>query len=197
MENCSTASTPMSASIKLDQDEARESVEVTMYRRLIGSLLYLTVSRTDIMFAVCLCARFQAAPKQSYYTAAKRILKYLKGTSNIVGLCYPKDSEFNLLGCIDAYYAGFKMDHKSTSGTCQFLVDRLISWFSKKQTSIATSTAEAEYLAAGSCCAQVKEKHQRPSGLLQSLEVSKWKWGHVTMDFVTHFPMTSRQCDAI
>ncbi|XP_073137034.1 secreted RxLR effector protein 161-like [Henckelia pumila] len=154
MENCSAISTPMSASIKLDKDEAGAPVEVTMYRGLIGSLLYLTASRPDIMFAVCLCARFQAAPKQSHYISAKRIIKYLKGTTN-VGLWYSKDSEFNLVGYSDADYAGCKIDRKSTSGSCQFLGDRLISWFSKKQASIATSTAEAEYLAAGSCCAQI------------------------------------------
>ncbi|XP_073030777.1 secreted RxLR effector protein 161-like [Primulina eburnea] len=106
------------------------------------------------MFAVCICARFQANPKQSHFSAAKRILRYLKGTEN-VGLWYSKDSSFNLVGYSDADYAGCKLDRKSTSGSCQFLGDRLISWFSKKQTSIATSTTEAEYLAAGSCCAQL------------------------------------------
>ncbi|XP_073133767.1 secreted RxLR effector protein 161-like [Henckelia pumila] len=154
MENCSAASTPMSASIKLDKDEAGSSIYQTLFRGLIGSLLYLTASRPDIMFSVGLCARFQSDPKQSHYIAAKRILKYLKGTQN-VGLWYPKDSSFNLIGYSDADYAGCRIDRKSTSGTCQFLGDRLISWFSKKQTSIATSTAESEYLAAGSCCAQL------------------------------------------
>ncbi|XP_073137105.1 secreted RxLR effector protein 161-like [Henckelia pumila] len=154
MENCSAISTPMSASIKLDKDESGAPVEVTMYRGLIGSLLYLTASRPDIMFDVCLCARFQAAPKQSHYIAAKRIIKYLKGTTNM-GLWYSKDSEFNLVGYSDADYAGCNIDRKSTSESCQFLEDRLISWFIKKQTSIAISTAEAEYLAAGSCCPQI------------------------------------------
>ncbi|XP_073137667.1 secreted RxLR effector protein 161-like [Henckelia pumila] len=111
-------------------------------------------SRPDIMFSVGLCARFQSDPKQSHYIAAKRILKYLKETQN-VGLWYPKDSSFNLIGYSDADYADCRIDRKSTSGTCQFLGDRLISWFSKKQTSIATSTTESEYLAAGSCCAQL------------------------------------------
>ncbi|MDQ9786237.1 Ty1/Copia family ribonuclease HI, partial [Serratia marcescens] len=100
------------------------------------------------------CGRFQAKPKLSHFTAAKRILKYLKGTEN-VGLWYPKDSSFDLKSFSDSDYAGCKIDRKSTSGTCQFLGDRLVSWFSKKQTSIATSTAEAEYLAAGSCCSQL------------------------------------------
>ncbi|XP_075483619.1 uncharacterized protein LOC142523772 [Primulina tabacum] len=90
MENCSLASTPMSSSIKLDKDEERISVNTKMYRGLIGSLLYLIASRPDITFSVCLCARFQAKPMQSHFIAAKRILKYLKGTAN-VGLWYPKD----------------------------------------------------------------------------------------------------------
>ncbi|XP_073137115.1 secreted RxLR effector protein 161-like [Henckelia pumila] len=92
-------------------------------------------------------------PKQSHHITAKRILKYLKGT-HIVGLWYAKDNSFNLIGYSDADYAGCKLDKKITSGSCQFLGDRLISWCSKKQTSMATSTIEAEYLAAGSCCAQ-------------------------------------------
>ncbi|XP_073122005.1 uncharacterized protein [Henckelia pumila] len=103
---------------------------------------------------VCLCARFQSNPKQSHFIAGKRILRYLKGTQN-VGLWFAKHNSFNLVGYSDADYAGCKLDRKSTSGSCQFLGDRLISWFSKKQTSIATSMTEDEYLAAGSCCAQL------------------------------------------
>ncbi|XP_073033740.1 secreted RxLR effector protein 161-like [Primulina eburnea] len=154
MENCSLASTPMSSSIKLDKDEGEISVDTKMYRGLIGSLLYLTASRPDIMFAVCLCAWFQDKPMQSHFIASKRILKYLKGTANMA-LWYPKDSSLNLVGYSDADYAGCEVDRKSTSGSCQFLGKRLISWLSKKQTSIATSTTEVEYLAARSCCAQM------------------------------------------
>ncbi|XP_075521538.1 uncharacterized protein LOC142554748 [Primulina tabacum] len=105
MENCSQATTPMSSSIKLDKYEGRIFVDTKMYRGLIGSLLYLTASRLDIMFAVCLCARFQAKPMQSHFIASKRILKYLKGATN-VGLWYPKYSGLNLVGYSDADYAG-------------------------------------------------------------------------------------------
>ncbi|XP_073307167.1 secreted RxLR effector protein 161-like [Primulina huaijiensis] len=87
--------------------------------------------RPDIMFAVCLCARFQAKPMQAHFIATKSILKYLKRTAN-VGLRYPKDSSLNLVGYSDADYAGCKVDIKSTSGSCQFLGKRLISWLSKK-----------------------------------------------------------------
>ncbi|XP_073017430.1 secreted RxLR effector protein 161-like [Primulina eburnea] len=135
-------------------DEGGISVDTEMYRGLIGSLSYLTANRLDIMFVVCLCARFQSNPMQSYFTVIKRILKYHKRTIN-VGLWYPKDSSLHILGYSDADYSGCKIDRKSTSSSCQLLGDRLISWFSKKQTSIATSTAEPEYLAAGSCCAQM------------------------------------------
>ena len=121
---------------------------------MIGSLLYLTASRPDIMFSVCLCARFQSNPKESHLIAVKRILRYLHGSPNL-GLWYPHSNSFNLTGFSDADYAGSKIDRKSTSGTCQFLGPCLVSWSSRKQNSVAISTTEAEYVAAGSCCAQI------------------------------------------
>ena len=151
--NCSSATTPMATATKLDKDTGA-SVDITSYRGMIGSLLYLTASRPDIMYATCLCARFQADPREPHLTAVKRIFKYLKGTITL-GLWYPRDSDFHLIGYSDADFAGCKIDRKSTSGSCQFLGDRLVSWYSKKQKSISTSTAEAEYIAAGSCCAQI------------------------------------------
>ena len=106
------------------------------------------------MFSVYMCARFQSNPKESHITVAKRIIRYLKGTSNL-GLWYSKDSSLNLIGYSDVDYGGCKIDRKSTSGTCQFLGSNLISWHNKKQSSIALSTAEAKYVTVGSCCAQV------------------------------------------
>ncbi|PKA49894.1 Retrovirus-related Pol polyprotein from transposon TNT 1-94 [Apostasia shenzhenica] len=127
---------------------------------MIGSLLYLTASRPDIVFSVCMCARFQSSPKESHLTAVKRIFRYLVGTHSL-GLWYPKESTSNLIGYSDANFAGCKVDRKSTSGTCQFFGNALASWSSRKQNSIALSTAEAEYVAAGSCCAQLLWlKHQ-------------------------------------
>ena len=93
---------------------------------MIGSLLYLTASRPDIMFSVCLCARFQADPKECHLKAIKRILRYLKCTLN-VGLWYPKGAQFELLGFSDSDYAGNSVDRKSTSGSCQFLGRSLVS----------------------------------------------------------------------
>ena len=101
-----------------------------------------------------MCGRYQANPKHSHLEAAKKILRYVKGTANL-GLWYPCDDNFELTGYADADYGGCKLDRKSTSATCQCLGNKLVSWFSKKQTSVATSTTEAEYMAAGSCCAQI------------------------------------------
>ena len=154
LEDCSSAKTPMATATKLDEDAKGKKVDISVYRGMVGSLLYLTASRPDIMFATCLCARFQSCPKESHMIAIKRIFRYLKGTPSL-GLWYPKDTGFNLVGYSNADYAGCRVDRKSTSGSCQFLGSRLVSWYSKKQQSVSTSTAEAEYIAAGSCCAQV------------------------------------------
>ena len=144
----------MPTATKLDQDKSGKKVEIISYRGMIGSLLYLTASRPDIMFSTCLCARFQADPKESHLIAVKRIFRYLKGTQYL-GIWYPKGTGFDLEGYTDSDFAGYKIDRKSTSGSCQFLGRRLVSWQSKKQNSVSTSTAEAEYIAAGSCCAQI------------------------------------------
>jgi hypothetical protein len=154
LEDSAPAKTPMPTATKLDEDKSGKSVDITSYRGMIGSLLYLTASRPDIMFSTCLCARFQANPKESHLIAVKRIFRYLKGTPNL-GIWYPKDTGFELVGYTDSDFAGCKIDRKSTSGSCQFLGKRLVSWYSKKQHSVSTSTAEAEYIAAGSCCAQI------------------------------------------
>jgi len=154
LDTCSTMKTPMAPPLKIDSDPDGVSVNITNYRAMIGSLLYLTASRPDIMFATCLCARYQANPKESHLVAVKRIFRYLKGTMNL-GLWYPKDSGFDLIGYSDSDFAGSKIDRKSTTGSCQLLGGKLVSWSSKKQHSVSTSTAEAEYVAAGSCCAQI------------------------------------------
>ncbi|GJY25991.1 putative ribonuclease H-like domain-containing protein [Tanacetum coccineum] len=148
-----TASTPMETSKPLLKDAEAEDVDVHLYRSMIGSLMYLTSSRPDIMFVVCACARFQVTPKVSHLHAVKRIFRYLKGQPKL-GLWYPKDSPFDLEAYSDSDYAGASLDRKSTTGGCQFLGSRLISWQCKKQTIVANSTTEAEYVAAASCCGQ-------------------------------------------
>ncbi|XP_075076388.1 secreted RxLR effector protein 161-like [Nicotiana tabacum] len=125
-----------------------------MYRGIIESLLYLTASRFDIVFSVGLCSRFQSNPKESHLKAAKRILRYLKGTQDLV-LYYPLGDSFNLIGYANADYAGYLVDRKSTSGMSHFLGSCLISWGTKKQNSVALSKAKAEYVAVASCYAQL------------------------------------------
>nr|GEY26294.1 putative ribonuclease H-like domain-containing protein [Tanacetum cinerariifolium] len=149
-----SASTLIDADKPLLKDSDGEDVDVHTYRSMIGSLMYLTSSRPDIMFTVCACARFQVTPKVSHLNAVKRIFRYLKGKT-LLGLWYLKDSPFNLVAYSDSDYAGASLDRKSTTGGCQFLGCRLISWQCKKQTVIATSSTEAKYVAAASGCAQV------------------------------------------
>ncbi|GJY51712.1 putative ribonuclease H-like domain-containing protein [Tanacetum coccineum] len=152
--NVKTAITPMETKVALTKDEEAVDVDVHLYRSMIGSLMYLTASRPDIMFAVCVCSHFQVTPKTSHLNAVKRIFKYLKGKPNL-GLWYPRESPFDLEAFSDSDYGGSNLDRKSTTGGCQFLGQRLISWQCKKQTIVATSTTEAEYVAAANCCGQV------------------------------------------
>ncbi|GJZ43343.1 putative ribonuclease H-like domain-containing protein [Tanacetum coccineum] len=148
-----TASTPIETNKELLKDEEAEDVDVHLYRLMIRSLMYLTTSRPDIMFVVCACARFQVTLKVSHLHAMKRIFRYLKGQPKL-GLWYPRDSPFDLEAFLDSGYAGASLDKKSTTGGCQFLGKRLISWQRKKQTIVANSTIEAEYVAAN-CYGQV------------------------------------------
>ncbi|RVW51245.1 Retrovirus-related Pol polyprotein from transposon RE1 [Vitis vinifera] len=150
MKEAKTMKTPMSSSINLDKDEKGKSIDSTMYRGMIGSLLYLTTSRPDIMYSVCLYARFQSCPKESHLSVVKRILKYLKGAMDI-SLWYLKSDNFELIGFSDADFVGCRVERKSTSGTCHFLGHSPVSWHSKKQNSVALLTAEAEYIAGFSC----------------------------------------------
>ncbi|GJX69292.1 retrovirus-related pol polyprotein from transposon TNT 1-94 [Tanacetum coccineum] len=154
MDNCHSIGTPLATKPKLDVDLSGEPVDQSDYRSKIGSLMYLTSSRPDLVQAVCYCARYQARPTQKHLKEVKRIFKYLKGTINM-GLWYPKDSGFELTAFSDADHAGCLDTRKSTSGGIQFLGDKLVSWMSKKQNCTAMSSAEAEYVALSASCAQV------------------------------------------
>jgi len=153
LEDSKPIKTPMSTETKLTKDEESESVDSTKYRGMIGSLLYLTASRPDIMFSVCLCARFQEDPKTTHLEAVKRIFRYIKGTTHL-GLWYPKGTGIDTIVYADSDHAGDYVDRKSTSGICTFVGHCLTSWFSKKQTALAISTTEAEYVSAGKACQQ-------------------------------------------
>ncbi|GKB84397.1 hypothetical protein Tco_0956669 [Tanacetum coccineum] len=150
-----SASTPVDLEKPLVKDGDADDVDVRLYRSMIGSSMYLTTSRPDIMFAVCACARFQVTPKISHLLSVKRIFRYLKGKPTL-GLWYSRDSPFELVAYTDSNYAGATLDRKSTTGGCQFLGNRLISWQCKKKIVVVTSTTEAEYVADASCCGQVK-----------------------------------------
>jgi hypothetical protein len=154
LDDVKPVKTPMPTKCQLDIDPNGKAVDQKVYRSMIGSLLYLCASWPDIMLSVEMCARFQAAPKESHYVVVKRIFRYLAHTPNF-GLWYPKGASFELMGYSDSDWAGDRVDRKSTSGGCQFLGRSLVSWSSKKQNCVSLSTTEAEYVAAASCCAQL------------------------------------------
>ncbi|GJZ17484.1 retrovirus-related pol polyprotein from transposon TNT 1-94 [Tanacetum coccineum] len=153
LEDSKPMKTPMSSDTKLTKDEECESVDSTKYRGIIGSLLYLTASRLDIMFSVCLCARFQEDPKTSHLEVVKRIFRYNKGTTHLE-LWYPKGTDIENVVYADSDHAGDYVDRKSTSGICMFVGCCLTSWFLKKRTALAISTTEAEYVSARKECQQ-------------------------------------------
>ncbi|GJX78456.1 retrovirus-related pol polyprotein from transposon TNT 1-94 [Tanacetum coccineum] len=146
--------TPMVERTKLDEDLSGIPVDQTKYRSMIGSLMYLTASRPDLVFAVCMCARYQSRPTKKHLEAVKRVFRYLQGSINM-GLWYPKDTAMALTAYADADHAGCQDTRRSTSGSAQFLGDKLVSWSSKKQTSTSISSTEAEYIAMSGCCAQI------------------------------------------
>jgi hypothetical protein len=125
MEDSKAMMTPMSTTTTLDADEKGEHVDQKEYRSMIGSLLYLTTTRPDIQFSVCMCAHFQASPRTSHRQAVKRIFRYFS-------LWYSASSSLALHGFLDADFAGCQLDTKSTSGTCQFLGSSLVSWSFRK-----------------------------------------------------------------
>jgi hypothetical protein len=126
MADSKAMATPMSTTTALDADEEGEHVDRKEYRSMIGSLLYLTATRPDIQFSVCLCARFQASPRTSHRQAMKHIFRYLRHTTDF-SLWYFVSSSLALHGFSDADFAGCRLDKKFTSGTCQFLGSSLVS----------------------------------------------------------------------
>ncbi|GKE21572.1 hypothetical protein Tco_1433084, partial [Tanacetum coccineum] len=146
-----TATTPIVSNKPLVKDEDGVDVDVHVYRSMIGSLMYLTASRPDIMFSVCACARFQVTPKASHLNAVKSIFRYLKHQPKL-GLWYLRDSPFELEAFSDSDYGGASLDMKSKTGGCQFLGRRLIYWQCKKQTIVANSTTKEAYVTTANCC---------------------------------------------
>ncbi|GJZ47738.1 retrovirus-related pol polyprotein from transposon TNT 1-94 [Tanacetum coccineum] len=154
MDSCDPVDTPMVDRLKLDEDPLGIPVDQTRFCSMVGSLMYLTASRPDLVFAVCMCARYQASPTKKHLEALKRVFRYLRGTINW-GLWYPKDTAMALTAYADADHAGCQDTRRSTPGSAQFLGDKLVSWSSKKQKSTAISTTEAKYIDMSGCCAQI------------------------------------------
>jgi hypothetical protein len=154
MEDSKPVGTPMVTGCKLRKDDDSPDVDQSSYRSMIGSLLYITTSRPDIMHVVGMVGRYQAAPKQSHLQAVKRIFRYLKETMTY-GLWYPRNQNLQLTAYSDADWANCVDERKSTSGGAFFLGDSLVAWLSKKKGSISLSTTEAEYIVAATCCTQV------------------------------------------
>ncbi|GKC35499.1 retrovirus-related pol polyprotein from transposon TNT 1-94 [Tanacetum coccineum] len=154
MESSDPVDTPMVEKSKLDEDTQGKAIDPTYYRGMIGTLMYLTASRPDLTFVVCICARYQAKPTEKHLHAVKRIFKYLRGTVNR-GLWYPKDSSIALTAYADVNHTGCQDTRRSTSGSMQFLGDILVTWSSKRQKSTAISSTEAKYIAMFGCCAQI------------------------------------------
>nr|GEV43974.1 uncharacterized mitochondrial protein AtMg00810-like [Tanacetum cinerariifolium] len=146
--------TPMVEKGKMDEDLHGKPVDLTHYHDMIGSLMYLTSSRPDLVFTVCMCAWHQGKPTEKHLHVVKRIFRYLKGTIDI-GLWFLKYSFITLTAYADTDHAGCEDTRRSTSKSAQFLVDKLISWSSKKKKGTAIFSTEAEYIALSGCCAQI------------------------------------------
>jgi hypothetical protein len=154
MEDSTPMSTPMVTGCKLSKDDDSPDVDQSSYRSMIGSLLYITKSRLDIMHVVGMVGRYQSAPKHSHLIAVKIIFKYLKGTMNY-GLWYPRNHNFQLSVYSDVDWVNYMDERKNTSGGEFFLGDSLVAWLSKKQGYVSLSTREVEYNAASTFCTQV------------------------------------------
>nr|GEV39314.1 hypothetical protein [Tanacetum cinerariifolium] len=154
LNSTDSVDTPMIENKKLDEDLQGKPVDATLYRGMIGSLMYLTTSRPDLNYAICLCTRYQAKPIEKHSQAMKQIFRYLNETISMA-LWYSKDTDMSLTAYANADHAGCQDTRRSTSGSAQFLGDKLVSWSSKKQKSTAISSTEAEYIALSGCCAQI------------------------------------------
>ncbi|GJU13213.1 hypothetical protein Tco_1135609 [Tanacetum coccineum] len=172
--------------LKLDEDPLGISVDQTRFRSMVGSLMYLTASRPDLIFDVCMCARYQASPTKKHLEALKRVFRYLRGTINW-GLWYPKDIAMALTAYADADHAGCQDTRRSTLGSAQFLGDKLISWSLKKHKSTTISTTEAEYIAIAIalCCNNVQHSRSKHIDIRYHFIREQVEKGVVELYFVT------------
>jgi hypothetical protein len=153
MKQCNPVHNPIVPGFKLTKDENGVKIDGTLYKQIVGSLMYLTATRPDLMFVVSLISMYMERPTETHLQAAKRVLRYVKGTVNF-GLFYKKGGTKELVGYTDSDYAGDQNDRKSTSGHVFVLNDGVVSWSSKKQPVVTLSTTEAEFIAAASSACQ-------------------------------------------
>lgn len=153
MEDCKAIYSPLVPDSKLHSDEGGVEVNETYFKRLVGSLMYLTSTRPDFMFIVSYISRYMAKPTELHLQAAKKALTYIKGTMNY-GICYKRGEDEKLVAFTDGDYAGDVEDRKSTSGYVFLLNSGAVSWSSKKQPLVTLSTTEAEFVATGACACQ-------------------------------------------
>ncbi|GJR23591.1 hypothetical protein Tco_0972118 [Tanacetum coccineum] len=154
METCELVDTPMVEKSKLDEDPQGKAINPTSYHGMIGTLMYLTSSRPDLVFVGCMCTWYQPKPTEKHLHTVKLICRYLRGTINM-GLWYSKDSCIALTAFADADHAGFQDTRRSTSKSMQLLGAILVSCSSKKHKSTTISSTEAEYISLSGCCAQI------------------------------------------
>ncbi|KAK9684337.1 hypothetical protein RND81_10G203400 [Saponaria officinalis] len=153
MKDCNPVSTPVECGMKLHKDIKGKKVDGTLYKQIVGSLMYLTATRPDIQYSVSLISRYMENATELHILAAKRILRYLQGTRDL-GIFYKKGEKSNLTGYTDSDYAGDQDDRKSTSGYVFMFGTGAISWSSKKQPIVTLSSTEAEFVAATACACQ-------------------------------------------
>eukprot|EP00253_Pinus_taeda_P008547 PITA_08547 len=153
MQECKAAITPTVMGLKLIKEDSSKDFDPTLYKSIVGSLMYLTATRPNIMFVVSLISRFMERPKEAYWQAAKRILGFVKGTKRF-GILYNVSEHSDLVGYTDSVWAGSVDDRKSNSGCVFHMGSGAISWASKKQSIVALSIAEAEYVVATTAACQ-------------------------------------------
>lgn len=173
MESCKPT-TPMEPSLVLRADEGKELEDVTMYRRIVGSLIYLTLTRPDIAYVVGLLSRFVQAPRKPHLDAVRMVLRYIKSTPGY-GVKFKREAKIELVGYCDADYARDITTRRSTTGYVFMIGSSAVAWCSKRQPTVSLSTTEAEYRAA-------KMAAQECVWLLQLLkELNQQESGKVTM----------------
>ncbi|KAL0558914.1 hypothetical protein IC582_003501 [Cucumis melo] len=153
MINCKLATTPMNVNEKLQQNDGAEMAHAQRFRSIVGGLIYLTHTRPDISYSICVISTFMQCPSRDHFGAEKRVMRYIAGTIEY-GMWYSKVSDSKLCEFIDSDWASSLDDRRSVSANVFTLGSGVITWSSKKQATVALSSSEAEYAAATSAACQ-------------------------------------------